>query len=129
MAKWIRKPGRLCWLQTDYVLPLPHPGRGGEDAWVSLAEQHLLVRSGFAWDGPWPLPRLRCLLRASLVHDALYHLMRAGKIPWCSRQFADAVFRKLAVEDGAPPWLAAVCYWAVRGFGGWRARADWRRLG
>jgi len=121
---YLRKPGRLCWLQHDYILLLPPPELrsepGEEDAWVSLANQCLQIRAGFAWDGAWPLPRWRCLLRASLVHDALYHLMRKDGMPWHLRRYADAQLRKIAIEDGAPAWLAAACYYAVRLFGRWR---------
>lgn len=101
-------------------LRLPDEIAVAENAWVTLADGILTIRRGFAWDGAWPLPRLICVIRASLVHDAIYHLMRTGYLPWKWRPWADEVFRQICLEDGMPPWLAAVCYRAVRLFGGWR---------
>lgn len=121
MTRYQKRIGRMCWLvERDFEMLLPHDEPGAEDQWVTLAEDVLTVRRGFAWDGPWPLPRLSCAIRASLVHDALYHLMRAGALSWNRRQWADDVFRQICLEDGMPPWLAAVCYRVVRLFGGWR---------
>lgn len=119
-ATYQKKAGRLCWLLDDYTLPLKHDFKGGFDNLVALDEQHLSIGAMFAWDGPWPLPRIRCAMRASLVHDALYHLMRVGVLSWKRRRWADEVFRQICLEDGMPPWLAAVCYRVVRLFGGWR---------
>lgn len=121
MIAYEKKVGRMCWLvDRDFEMALPFDGPGGEDAWVTLSDGILTVRRGFAWDGLWPLPRLDCGIRASLVHDALYHLMRAGALSWERRRWADEVFRDICLEDGMPEWLAAVCYRVVRLFGGWR---------
>ena len=119
-ANYLKKVGRLCWLLDDYAMPLKHDFEGGFDEFVALDEQLLSVRASFAWDGPWPLPRIKWAMRASMVHDALYHLMRSGKLSWDRRDWADAVFRDLLLEDGMPGWLAEVCYRVVRAFGGLR---------
>lgn len=121
MIRYERKMGRLCWLMDEFSLPVSGFGTVSDD-WVSVGENILIVKRGFAWDGPWPLPRLRCAMRASMVHDALYHLLRSGKLSMTLRKPADDLFRRLCIEDGMPPWLAAVCYWAVRLPGGWRSR-------
>lgn len=118
ISTYLKRPGRLCWLRVDYSVPLKHDFKGGSSDFVTLDEQILYVAKGFAWDGPWPLPRFECAMRASLVHDALYHLMRLGGLSWERREWADGVFRTMCLEDGMPPWLATVCYWAVRAFGG-----------
>lgn len=117
-SAYLKRSGRLCWLRDDYSIPLKHDFEGGFTEYVTLDEQILYIAKGFAWDGPWPLPRFECAMRASLVHDALYHLMRSGGLSWGRREWADGVFRALCLEDGMPPWLATVCYWAVRAFGG-----------
>lgn len=119
-ATYLKRIGRLCWLLDDYSVPLKHDFRGNSAKFVTLDDQILFVQAGFAWDGPWPLPRIKCAMRAALVHDALYHLMRSGAISWDRRAWADGVFRTVCLEDGMPPWLATLCYWTVRAFGGFR---------
>lgn len=56
--------------------------------------------------------------RAAILHDWLYsHGYR-----WCTKEYADESFRSIMLEDGAPGWIAAVFYRAVRlnvNGGGW----------
>ena len=88
--------------------------------WVSLnLDGTLTVRGGYAWDGPsGPSLDTPSFMRASLVHDALYQLMRLGALDaqrW--RAAADREMRRMCREDGMS-WLRA--WWvhqAVRWFG------------
>ena len=71
-------------------------GHDAESEFVSLSpEGLLLIRSGYAWDGPtgYVLHTYRQrMMRGSLYHDALYQLMREGVLGRDHRQDADDVF-------------------------------------
>ena len=77
----------------------------------------LTVRQNYAWDGATAIIDTRYNLRASLVHDALYQLMREGSLSREYRDTADKLFRQLCVEDGVFPVIASGYYWALRQFG------------
>jgi len=109
----IRQP---FYLQTPDGFLTLHP-----DGW-------LFVTRGYSWDGPSgpckflsQLPGLgrlyrryclRQLLRGSLVHDALYQLIRAELLPPTARAAADTLFRRILIEDGVS-WLRA--WWIFQG--------------
>lgn len=108
-------------LRDDYAVridltppePIAHP-------FVSLGQDGLLtLRAGYAWDGPsGPAIDTRNFMRASLVHDALYQLMRLGLLDhrtW--RRSADGILRTLCLEDGMSALRAGLAYHAVRLFG------------
>ena len=88
--------------------------------WISLTlEGTMTLQSGYAWDGPsGPSVDTASFMRGSLVHDALYQLMRLGVLDagrW--RDAADRELRRICREDGMP-WIRAWwVYWAVRWFG------------
>jgi len=64
---------------------------------------------GYAWDGPsGPAIDTSDWMRASLIHDALYQLMRLEFIPKSSREYADKLMKQLCIEDKM-----------------WRLRAEW----
>ena len=79
----------------------------------------LYVLAGYAWDGPsGPAFDTPSFMRASLVHDALYQLMRERHLPLSWRDEADEEMRLVCLEDGMWKLRAAWCYRAVRSFGG-----------
>jgi len=79
----------------------------------------LTIKKGYAWDGPsGPVVDTDENMRASLVHDALYQLMRQGHLSsrtW--RRTADQVFRDLCKADGVSGYTANIWYRALRKFG------------
>lgn len=79
----------------------------------------LRIRKRYAWDGPsGPVVDRSSTLRASLVHDALYQLMRAGFLDRdLCQEPADRVFQRIYLEDGGWKWLGAVYYRGLRAFG------------
>ena len=78
----------------------------------------LLINSGYAWDGPsGPTIDTKNFMRGSLVHDALYQLMREGLLPESTREQADNELRRLCREDGMSWIRAYYVYRAVRRFG------------
>lgn len=68
----------------------------------------LIIKSGYAWDGPsGPTVDTRTFMRGSLVHDALYQLMREDLLDHeMYRKRADLELKKICMEDGMS-WLRA----------------------
>ena len=79
----------------------------------------LLIRRNYSWDGAsGPTHDDKTNMRPSLVHDALYSLMRMGYLdPHKYRKAADQEFFKMCREDGMPWWRAFMYYRGVRRFG------------
>jgi hypothetical protein len=79
----------------------------------------LIINKGYAWDGPsGPTIDTKNFMRGSLVHDALYQLMREGLISERWREQADKELQRICIEDGMWKIRAWWVYLAVRGFGG-----------
>jgi len=89
---------------------------------VLLAPDGLLMISpGFIFDyASGPAIDTPDMVYASVVHDALYVLMRVGQLPWAERKKIDKLFRDMLLEAGCPPFRAWYAYQAVRLFGGQR---------
>lgn len=109
----------VFWLQGDYS-NIPE---GVETDWLTLPRAgDLIIRKGYAWDGPSrPAIDTKTFMRGSLIHDALYQLIRLGyldKATWKPR--ADAELRRICREDGMGWFRAWYIYQAVR-FGGGKA--------
>jgi len=85
---------------------------------VFIESQVLFIRSGYCWDGPsGPVRDGNKLMRASLVHDALYQLMRERSLPDTERDKADRLFQQMLVEDGVSKLRAWVYYRGLKAFG------------
>jgi len=80
---------------------------------------NLYIRKGYAWDGPsGPVKDTPENMRASLVHDALYQLMRLGELKSRThRKTADIQFMEICKEDGVPARTANLWYRGLRRFG------------
>ena len=80
----------------------------------------LLIRAGYAWDGAsGPAIDTPTFMRGSLVHDALYQLMRLDILSKADhRRAADELLRQIVREDGMLAVRAWWVYHAVRIFGG-----------
>lgn len=84
---------------------------------VLTADGFLSISRAYAWDGPsGPVKDTPENMRASLVHDALYQLIRQG-LPASFRKPADQVFRDMCIHDGVPRWQAWTWYYGLRWFG------------
>jgi hypothetical protein len=95
--------------KTDQVLPF-----------VSLdVDGNLSICSGYAWDGTsGPVIDTDSNMRASLVHDALYQLMRARKLSRSKyKDKAVRLFRTICIEDGVLSPLAGVYYQVLKRLG------------
>lgn len=116
-------------LVEPYEISLPIYGHSIDADYLDLnAAGRLLIRAGYAWDGPsGPTVDRRNTLRASLVHDALYQLLRLGVIDPHYKRTADDMFRQLLLEDGMNS-VRAWAYWkAVSLFGGAATRPSAER--
>jgi len=75
----------------------------------------LTIKSGYAWDGPsGPSFDTKNFMRGSLIHDALYQLMREQNIPQNMRKQADEILRKICLDDGMSKIRAWWVYQGVR---------------
>jgi len=90
----------------------------------------LTIEAGYAWDGAsGPAVDTRTIMRGSLVHDALYQLLREGHLPPSYRLQADRLLYTLCREDGMSWPRAQWVYWGVRWGGSLHARASTRTTG
>lgn len=86
---------------------------------VLLPNGLLTVFAGYAWDGPsGPTFDTKNFMRGSLVHDALYQLIRIGLLPKEARRPCDKELCRLCLEDGMSSYRA---WWVDKGLliGGW----------
>ena len=63
-------------------------------------------------------------MRGSLVHDALYQLIREKKIKEDQRKRADEILREICLEDGMSKIRAWWVFWGVYLFGSGAAKPD-----
>lgn len=96
--------------------------RGNDDFYVQLQKDgNLTVKPGYAWDGAsGPTIDTSSVMRASLVHDALYQCMRYSPDKLSGekdRKLADKLFHKICRKDKMGWFRAQYFYWAVRWFG------------
>lgn len=81
----------------------------------------LWIGAGYAWDGrSGPTIDTPNFMRGSLVHDALYQLMRLGHLPLSNRERVDRLLQRICIEDGMWDLRA---WWVYKGVatGGERA--------
>ncbi|WP_078126144.1 hypothetical protein [Leptospira alexanderi] len=107
--------------QTDIRTKIPvQLGNPDVKIFVDMTPDGLLsIDAGYAWDGPsGPTIDTKTFLRGSLVHDALYQLMREKKLDWqLYRDPADQLLKQICLEDGMNAFRAAYVYRFVRWFG------------
>ncbi len=83
--------------------------------YVAVSNGVLKMKKGYAWDGPSGIAVDTVdFQRASLVHDAMYQMIRERQLPGKMRKVADHTLYQIAVEDGMPEWRARYAYVAVR---------------
>ena len=79
----------------------------------------LVIKPGYAWDGAsGPAIDTTDFMRGSLVHDALYQLMRNDYlIPDTHRDDADRLLQRMCKQDGMPAIRAWWVYKSLKWFG------------
>lgn len=79
----------------------------------------LLVRKGYAWDGPsGPTIDTKSFMRGSLFHDVGYQLMREAKVPIDRLKLFDQLLVDICELDGMWSWRRRWVYRGVRIGGG-----------
>lgn len=108
--------------QSD-IMPV---GMLADTDWLALDGEGLLtIRAGYAWDGAsGPVIHTPENMRASLIHDAYYQLIRLGLVHYAYRAAADRVYRRVCIEDGMSEARAQSHFLALRLFGGAAALAE-----
>ncbi|MDN3652512.1 DUF1353 domain-containing protein [Thalassotalea ponticola] len=114
------KKGYKYQLTQSYSLTidiLPEQFIESPSGFISLSKQGLLtINNGYAWDGPsGPTIDTQNFMRASLVHDALYQLMREQLLDTQStRKRADKLLQQLCRQDGMSALRAWLAYSGLR---------------
>jgi len=98
------KKGYKYQLKEAYVVTVPiRPATDLDTDYIALTTQGALtIKQGYAWDGPsGPTVDTLSFMRGSLVHDALYQLMRNRLLNRGQhRETADRVLQSICREDG-----------------------------
>jgi hypothetical protein len=96
------------------------------DSFLNLdAQGNLTIYKGYAWDGASGIPDTRWNITASLVHDALYQLLRNGALK--NREIADKEYRAQCIRAGMYKWIANMEYWVLRKVAAKAASTDSRK--
>ena len=99
---------------SEYAVSLEVSGN-----FVSIIDGRIEIECGYAWDGPsGPTIDTKNFIRGSLVHDAIYQLMRHGLLDSSYRNRADELLRDICREDGMSRFRSWYVYMSVRMFGG-----------
>jgi len=84
----------------------------------------LTIKKHYAWDGAsGPARDTKTILRASLVHDALYQLLSLELLDRKFKDDIDRLFQKICREDGMTRFRAWYVYKAVCWFGKGRLKS------
>ncbi|MBN1622518.1 MAG: DUF1353 domain-containing protein [Endomicrobiales bacterium] len=110
----------------DYkdVIPIT-PGNPIDTKFIFMdTDGTIIVKKHYAWDGPsGPTIDTATFMRGSLVHDALYQLMREGHLDYkTQRKQADFILKQMCLEDGMSSFRAWYVYNSLRIFGEKNAR-------
>lgn len=95
-------------LTLKYTIMIQHP-------FVRTFGYELLIKAGYTWDGASYLTiDTKSSMKGSLVHDALYQMMREGLLDRAYRKYADELLRDICIEEGMWKWRAKMWYKAVQ---------------
>jgi hypothetical protein len=86
--------------------------------WITVNGDKITIKSGYCWDGASCAIDTKDFMVASLVHDALYQLIRLEYVSKDKRKLADLILNELCLKYGMSKFRASYVYWAVRTFGG-----------
>ena len=108
---------------------IPIRGVETETAYLQLDQEGWLrIKRGYVWDGPsGPTWDTLNFMRGSLIHDALYQLMRMELLPADYRQMADEVLYEVCRGDGMSRFRAWYVLRGVRRGAGFAAKPGTQR--
>lgn len=124
VRKLFHRDGYRFQTVEDFMIDTGILGYDINTKYISLDEfGWLLIRDGYAWDGAsFPAINTLSFRRGSLIHDALYQLIRLELINANERDTVDLLLRAICIEDGMTRARAWMDYRGLRRFGG--AAAD-----
>jgi hypothetical protein len=130
MSIYYRKTLKKYTLTENYIIELPYDVesylsdhdyytlKSNDDKIHINCTSLLTIKKGYMWDGPsGPTVDTKSFMRGSLVHDALYQLMREKKISLDFKDKADRILQQYCKEDGMNSLRAWYVYRAVKKFG------------
>ena len=104
-------------VEDCFLLTAIFPAKDISSDFITLSQTGLLtIKKGYAWDGPSAIAiDTLNFMRASLLHDALYQLMRTELLSKeLFRKDADQLLFDICVADGMSRVRAKLAYYAVR---------------
>ncbi len=122
-----RKPRKYkCQLPNDYEIATDIKDHDIDTGFLKLTSSGMLtIRAGYAWDGPsGPTVDTKTFMRGSLVHDALYQMIRENHISLDYRGYADDLLKEICLEDKMSKIRAWYVHGSLRLFGGPAAQSD-----
>lgn len=114
------KAGYKYKLSSDVCLQIPiYPAKHIETDYILLdTTGKLTIKYGYCWDGPsGPTVDTKTFMRGSLVHDALYQLIRQGYLADSYQVAADKLLQQMCQADGMNKFRAWWVYTALHFFG------------
>jgi len=109
------KAGYKYQLNSTYTIQTTIYGCEIDTKYLTLHSGLLTIIDGYCWDGPsGPTIDTLTFMRGSLVHDALYQLMREQLLPHSCKLVADKLLREICLEDGMSRLRAWYVYHSVR---------------
>jgi len=123
------KSGYKYQLVKDYGIKTKILGFEAHTRYINLSKDgFLLIKESYCWDGPsGPTIDTKNFMRGSLIHDALYQLIREGLLDSKWRRQADKELRKACLEDGMSKIRAWYVYHCVRKFADFAADPKHRK--
>jgi len=102
----------------DELVEIPEIQVRAWNDYISLDHGILIIKQRYAWDGAsGPAFDTKTFMLGSLIHDALYQLMREGKLDRKWRKRADMILRRVCISEGMGKFRAWYAYRFVRIFG------------
>lgn len=112
-------------LMHDYKVEVElTPAKDIKMPFITLTtDGELIIHERYAWDGPsGPTIDTCTFMRAALVHDALYQLMRQSRLDLDTREYVDNLLKQMCRQDGMFCFRAWYVHKFVRIFGESHAR-------
>ncbi len=113
-------------LTEDYTIGIAIEGHNVDTGFIRLTPSgELTVSARYAWDGPsGPTFDTKTFMRGSLVHDALYQLIRENHLEGEHRKYADDLLKEICLEDKMSQIRAWYVHLSLRLFGGPAAKNE-----
>ena len=101
-----------------FRLPIEFEAYTVDTRFIALNDCVLTLAAGYAGDGPsGPTADSKCSMRAAMLHDAGYQLLREGYLPHTMKDLIDSLFHELLLADGMGRIRAWLWYQGVKRFG------------